>query len=353
MGADRVVDALLSRLPTAHDYTIYVVKNGRRRPALPPHVRIIEIQAVTGKYATAASYFTLSFLHAALLGRFDVVHLHNSDVGMFSWLLLLGGKPGVVGTFHGDPYRRGKWGAFAKAFLRASEWSFVRMSDTLTSVTPTKAVCGRQVRYVPNGAEPWVGSARVQSTARYRVGMPSGPYMMFACGRLDPTKGLHHLLSAYSALSDAPPLLIVGDFSHDNAYSERVRHLIRTDQRLLVRDELLPREELLELVASADLFVFPSEHEGMAMMLLEAISTGVPVVCSDIPENLAVVGADYPWQFRSSDGLSLRRVLSTAMSADDARGIAAALREKVLSRFSWDVAAATYADLYRQVGRPS
>ncbi len=133
---------------------------------------------------------------------------------------------------------------------------------------------------------------------------------MFAAGRMDPTKGLHHLLDAYDQLQPALPLLVVGGFEgHNQDYSEQLLARCRATPNLVLIPTLLTQPELFELVAGAKLFVFPSEIEAMSMMLLEVISCGAPVLASDIAENTEVTGPDYPWLFRNADPADLAETI--------------------------------------------
>jgi glycosyltransferase involved in cell wall biosynthesis len=349
MGADRAVESLLPHLPTGHDYTVYVVRGIGPRPVDRPNVKFVRIPALRGKHAFAASYFLLSSLHAALFGGYDIAHVHNSDFGVFCLPLRLRRRLRIVGTFHGDPYLRSKWGRGAKAFLRVSEWCLVRAAHALTSVSPVKRVPGRKVAYIPNGIEPWQAQPEHWHAASQRLGLNGAPFVMFACGRLDPTKGLHHLTEAYTALPDGPELLVVGDFSHDAAYSQRIEAEAQRDGRISLHRELVPRAELLEAVARSAVFVFPSEVEGMAMMLLEAVSCGAKVVCSNIPENLEVVGADHPGLFESGSPSSLRKALGRALATNGQASATNGIRRRVLDRFRWEAAAARYGQLYGEL----
>ncbi len=48
------------------------------------------------------------------------------------------------------------------------------------------------------------------------------------------------------------------------------------------------RSDVNSLLAAADIFVFPSRFEGLPGALIEAEAAGLPVVCSDIPNNREV-----------------------------------------------------------------
>jgi glycosyltransferase involved in cell wall biosynthesis len=52
----------------------------------------------------------------------------------------------------------------------------------------------------------------------------------------------------------------------------------------------IPREELLQLYADAQAFVYPSTFEGFGMPVLEAMAAGLPIACSDIPPLREVAG---------------------------------------------------------------
>ncbi len=356
-GADRVAENILLHLPAGagHRYHIYVV----RTPAQPrpfdfaPHIRVIPIPAMKGKHSRATSFFLLSALHCALVLRPGLAHAHDSAFGPFAWILRLL-RPGMplLGTFHGNPYERAKWSSFAKAFLRFSESAFIRACSALTTVARAKvaevqARSTTPIEFIPNGVNP--APSIPQTLLAEKVGLVPGQYLMFAAGRMDPTKGLHHLLDAYDQLKPALPLLVVGGFEgHNQDYSEKLLARCRATEHVLLVPRLLSQPELFELVAGAKLFIFPSEIEAMSMMLLEVISCGVPVLASDIPENTEVTGQNYPWLFRSADPAHLAEKISQFLRAGPGPEIAA-LRERCARDFNWTSIAARYLALYQRL----
>lgn len=50
------------------------------------------------------------------------------------------------------------------------------------------------------------------------------------------------------------------------------------------------REDILKILQTADLFLFPSYQEGLPMALLEAMASGLPVICSDIRGSRDLMG---------------------------------------------------------------
>ena len=356
-GADRVAENIVQHLPAddGNRYHVYVV----RTPAQPrafdfaPNIRVVPIPALNGKHSKATTFFFLSALHCALVLRPDLAHAHDSAFGPFAWILrvLRPGLP-ILGTFHGNPYERAKWSRFAKAFLRFSEAAFVRGCHALTTVARAKvaevqARVKTPIEFIPNGVDP--APAIPQTLLAEKYGLVPGHYLMFAAGRMDPTKGLHHLLDAYDRLRPELPLLVVGGFEgHNREYSDQLLARCRATEHVVLLPKLLAQPELFELVAGAKLFVFPSEIEAMSMMLLEVVSCGVPVLASDIAENVEVVGADYPWLFRNADAADLADKLARFLKTGPGPEIAA-VRERCAREFNWTAIAARYLALYRRL----
>jgi glycosyltransferase involved in cell wall biosynthesis len=358
-GADRVVEQLLENFSPSNDYWVYLRADSPRVPPAKRNVHFVLLPALKGKHVGAFSFFFICSLHYLWQRHYDVAHVHNSDFGLFTLLLQLKRNVPVLGTFHGDPYTRQKWGLGARLFLRFSERCFVQFCDRLTSVSKFKAH-GRgfgpresSIDYVPNGindasvseafADPLLAAQRLHPRS----------YVLFACGRLDPTKGLHHLLDAYERANPQERLLIIGDFTHDREYSanveRRIAEISGTTSRVCVVRTLLPRERLLRVLGSARLFVFPSEYEAMSMMLLEAVSSRTPVLCSDIPENLAVVGEHYPYTHRTRDVAALTQKLREALREPAWQPLTEELYARCMREFSWPVIARRYEHIYDEL----
>ena len=96
---------------------------------------------------------------------------------------------------------------------------------------------------------------------------------------------------------------------------------------------VLPRHELAQLYAAADVFVFPSKSDTFGLVMLEAMSCGTPVAAYRAEGPTAVVG-DNQGGFLHDD---LRRAFFGALATprDTARGRAL--------EFSWEQAARQFA----------
>jgi len=183
-----------------------------------------------------------------------------------------------------------------------------------------------------------------------RLGLQHGAYTLFT-GTIEPRKNIDALLDAYSALPSAMrsqfPLVIVG---FRGWQSEKLHERIEAAERAgwvrylgYVADEDLPL-----LFAGARLFVFPSHYEGFGLPVLEAMASGVPVVCSNSSSLPEVVGdAALMCNHDDIEGLQLLVVKALADEGWRVDAIMKGLRQA--AGFSWDKCAAETMAVYREL----
>lgn len=163
-----------------------------------------------------------------------------------------------------------------------------------------------------------------------------------------PHKNLAALVSAYASLEhDAPPLLMAGPI--DPRYPEAQR--AAEQARLAGRVRFLGRvseARLAQLYAQATLLVVPSLAEGFGFPVLEAMSAGTPVACSDLPV-LREVAGEAALYFDPREPESIRDALAEALRRPDLRAELAARGLEQAGRFSWERAARDTVKVYAEV----
>jgi len=124
----------------------------------------------------------------------------------------------------------------------------------------------------------------------------SGPLRILYAGKLARAKGLAPLFRAVRSLASRRPvtLLLAGSGREE----DELRLEAPPEAVFLGR---LSQKQLGEEMRQADIFVLPSFYEGLPLVLLEALGSGIPVVFSDLPgvrswlgEELMATGALHP-----------------------------------------------------------
>ncbi len=119
-----------------------------------------------------------------------------------------------------------------------------------------------------------------RSAMRAALDLDANEFVVLWVGRLDPVKRLDIAVRCLAEMPSVPVRLLIAGDGPDRARLER--EIAASGNPAAVR--LLGwREDVPELLAAADAFVFPSRTEGMPNAVLEALAAGMPVVASDIP----------------------------------------------------------------------
>lgn len=183
-----------------------------------------------------------------------------------------------------------------------------------------------------------------------QLGMSYRGYTLFT-GTIEPRKNLLTLLSAYEklplTLRQRYPLVISGykgwNSSIEHQSFERGNREGWLNYLGYVKQNRLPI-----LFASARLFVFPSLYEGFGLPVLEAMTSGVPVVCSNATSLLELTDdAALTCDPRDVDALSSRIRLALQNKAWQAKAIAAGLTRAKM--FSWQCCAHNTIKAYLKV----
>jgi alpha-1,3-rhamnosyl/mannosyltransferase len=107
------------------------------------------------------------------------------------------------------------------------------------------------------------------------------------------------------------------------------------------------REHLFALFAGADLFAFPSRHEGFGIPVVEAMAQGTAVVSADIPA-LREVAGDAARFVRPDDVDGWADAIRALLTDDAARGRLVAAGTERVGRYSWARCARETVAVYRE-----
>lgn len=183
-----------------------------------------------------------------------------------------------------------------------------------------------------------------------KLGLTAGQYTLFT-GTIEPRKNITTLLDAYERLPldlrSRFPLVICG-FSGWNSESIHRRFELATQQGWLLYLGYLSAEELPLLFSGARTFLFPSLYEGFGLPVLEAMASGVPVVCSNAASLPEVLG-DSGLMCDALDVDGLRSAIIQSLEDENWRNKAIEMGLIRVGTFSWQRCAQETIKAYQQV----
>jgi glycosyltransferase involved in cell wall biosynthesis len=334
-------------------------------PERPEPVRLPNVSCLT--VAAAADGLR------TLLAPASLDQLTPDDVAHFPFSLLGRGLPcPSVVTIHdlmwleqadqvdARPFVNQARAAFYRAGMRHALANATRLiavshatADRMVAVQPT---CRERLRVIRNAASAaFVPAASGEEAARRAAELigSDAPYYLVV-GKNEPYKGHQFALEAFARESRPGERLVLVQRTHHG------RGLSRLAQRLGISDKVcwlpeLSEADLVSIVQAARALLQPSLIEGFGIPALEAMAAGCPVIASDTPALLEVLGGA-GLHAAVSDVAGLARAMNQVRDP----ALRNELRERGLERaraFSWDTAAERTLEVYREAAsagaRPS
>lgn len=231
-------------------------------------------------------------------------------------------------------------------------------SAVAESVGPILGIERDQMDVISRGREPQLyplASKETRQTTRKLLGISSSTPIVLAVGRLEPAKGLGHLLASAPMIASEVPNAVILLAGREGRASQSLREQA-IGSPLEVRF-LGHRTDIPELLAAADVLAFPSEREGSPGTLIEAMAVGTPIVASDIAPCLEVLGGNgHLTGLVTPVGDSVtfgKAVVSALRDAEGTRKRAKSARARFERLYTVDAVAAQMADFFSRAARPT
>ena len=318
----------------------------------------------------------------------DLVHSHTWYANLAGHLAgLLHSVPHVISAHSLEPLRPWKAEQLGGGYALSS-WAEKTAYEAASGIIAVSngmredilrsypAIDPERVKVVHNGIDleawkhPQGQEADAQAAATLkRLGIdPDRPTIVFV-GRITRQKGLPHLLRACEQLpADVQVILCAGapDTPEIKAEVEGlVAHLREKRTGVVWIEEMLPRPELIAVLAASDVFVCPSVYEPLGIVNLEAMAVGLPVVGSAtggipdvivdgetgllVPIEQVQDGTGTPIDPARFEADLAERLTTLVTDTEAAKAMGQAARRRVEEHFAWQAIAQRTMDVYNWV----
>ena len=218
---------------------------------------------------------------------------------------------------------------------RRSDRVIVPSNTTRHDLERLLRVPGKKIDVVPNG----IGATPLEhrtptEEVRRRYDLGGGP-LLLTVSLKRPNKNLTRLLDALALIPpERRPLLVLA--GHATPYEQTLReHAHRVGVAAHTRFlPWVPAEDLEGLYDAATAFVFPSLYEGFGLPVLEAMSRGVPVACSNRGA-LAEVADAAALTFDPENARAIATSIEMLTADEDERNRLSRAGRENAARFSW------------------
>jgi starch synthase len=368
-GAGVHVEFLVRELRRLIDVEVHCFGAPRDEPEVRAHAVPTELTSANQALQTLGVDLSM----VAALGEVDVLHSHTWYANLAGTVGgMLHGIPHVLSAHSLEPQRPWKAEQLGGGY-RVSSWAERQAYETADAIVAVSYgmradvlsaypfVDPAKVHVIHNGIDTNLYSPSPGTDVLERFGVdPARPIAIFV-GRITRQKGLAHLLRAARQLHPDIQLVLCAGAPDTAEIAEEtgraVAELSGKRSGVVWIEEMLPRDELAQLLTAATVFVCPSVYEPLGIVNLEAMACETAVVASavgGIPEVVAdnLTGCLVPYHsvevevFEAGVAHAINELCADPFRA---AAMGRAGRERAIHEFGWDTIAQRTVDLYRSL----
>ncbi|QAX82012.1 Glycosyl transferases group 1 [Candidatus Pseudomonas adelgestsugas] len=253
----------------------------------------------------------------------------------------------IVVNIDGYEWKRTKWSALAKKFLKFSEAVAVKYSDAI--ITDNKVIQDyvrseyrRESTLITYGGDHAITSILSKSDLQ-RYPLLAQPYAFSVC-RIEPENNIHVIIEAFNTSS--LPLIIVGNWKYSE-YGKVLQDKYANKQHLHLLDSIYNSDELNLLRSNATIYIHGHSVGGTNPSLVEAMWLSLPIIAFDVSFNRISTEGCAKF-FSSSQALIDSAVNLFANQAERAQ-LSKKMHEIAVRRYRWDSISAQYDNLFKSL----
>ena len=277
--------------------------------------------------------------------HYDIVHTHTPNASMIARLACRKvRKRGtrVFYTAHGFHFFKG---APLKNWLMyyPIERFCARFTDVLITINKEdyalakKKMPAKKVCYVPGVG---IDLSKIQNIEydrdeiRKSMGVPENCILLLSIGELNVNKNHQVVVKALAMLNNKNVHYAIAGTGNQK------ENLLALAEELGVKEQfhlLGYRTDALKLYKGADIFVFPSFREGLSVSMMEAMASGLPIVCSKIRGNIdLVVENEGGFHFNPNEKIDLKNKINEICKNVSLRKFFGSVNKNNINKFSLD-----------------
>lgn len=227
------------------------------------------------------------------LNSYEIIHCHSPIGGVITRLAARKArKKGtkVIYTAHGFHFYKGSlllnWLIYYPV-----EWICSWLTDVLITINKEdyslaqRSMKAKEVCYVPGvgiNTEILRNVDFDRIKKREELGIPIDATMLLSVGELNKNKNHEVIINALHSIDSTNIYYCITGKGELEGYLRKLVISLGLEERVRF---LGFRKDVKDIYKVSDIFCFPSYREGLSVALMEAMATGLPVVCSDIRGN--------------------------------------------------------------------
>ncbi len=253
--------------------------------------------------------------------NYDIIHCHTPVAGVLTRLAARNSKnTTVIYTAHGFHFFKGapllNWLIYYPV-----ERFCARYTDKLITINKEDYERAKRFSLRKNGKVYYVPGVGINlekiqnlkvdiKQKKKELGMSENTLILLSVGELNKNKNHETVLQALSELKDKNFIYLICGRGVLKEYLERKIQELHLENKAKL---LGYRSDVIKILKTADLFIFPSKREGLPVSVIEAMATGLPVIASNVRGNRDLIAKEN--LFEPDDVAALTNLIKKQLEA--------------------------------------
>jgi glycosyltransferase involved in cell wall biosynthesis len=228
--------------------------------------------------------------------NYQIVHCHSPIGGVVARMACRSVRKfgtNVIYTAHGFHFFKGasikNWLLFYPVEKYSAKYTDILITINQEDLSTAKNFSSEKVVYVPGigvHTEEFKNVQVDRKKKRAEFGFTDHDFVFMSTGQISKRKNQEVIIRALSLIKEKRVKYLIIGFGE---LEDKLKQLVK---KLKVEDRVVfagYRKDVKEILHAVDGFAFPSLQEGLPVALMEAMSVGLPVVCSNIRGNVDLI----------------------------------------------------------------
>lgn len=226
--------------------------------------------------------------------KYDFIHCHSPIGGVIGRLVARSTKTKIIYTAHGFHFFKGapiiNWLLYFPIERYLSKYTDILITINKEDYhIANRKFKAKEITYIPGigiDSNKFGGSSIDRESKRNEMGVTSTDTVLLSVGELIERKNHSVVIKALAKLANPNIKYFICGRGQLEAELKKLAIENQVENQVIF---LGFRTDVSDIYKAADIFVFPSLQEGLPVALMEAISTGLPVVASEIRGNTDLI----------------------------------------------------------------
>jgi len=253
----------------------------------------------------------------------------------------------IIVHIDGLEWKREKWKFLARLFLKYSEMSAIKYSDTIIADNLAikeyvKVEYKKDSSLIEYGGDHVIPENKERSF-EWRLAFARNGYAIKVC-RIEPENNVGMILDAFSK-TNSMPLVVIGNWAN-SAYGRNLREKYTHYSKIALLDPIYDKAQLYQLRSNAAIYVHGHSAGGTNPSLVEAMYLGLPIIAFDVQYNRETTRHKAIYFKSNGDLESILKGLDSL----DLSSLGGDMKEVALKYYKWSDIAAKYVKLFSITG---